>query len=157
MDQLGYTLIGQTVVFVIFVWFCMKYIWPPIMNALNERKAKIADGLAAAEKGQHEERLARTRAVELLKDAKEQAGEVIRQAEKRAGEIVDEAKNDAKAEGERLVHAAQAEIEQNITRAREELRGQVVTLAVAGAGKVLKKTIDEKANADLLKDLAAQL
>ena len=157
MDQLGYTLIGQSIVFVIFVWFCMKYVWPPIMNALNERKAKIADGLAAAEKGQHEEELAKQRAIELLKEAKEQAGDVIRNAEKRAAEIVDEAKNDAKAEGERLVNAAQAEIEQNITRAREELRGQVVSLAVAGAGKVLKKEIDEKANESLLKDLAAQL
>jgi len=153
----NYTLIGQSITFFVFVWFCMKFVWPPIMNALHARKAKIADGLAAAEKGQHEEELAKNRAVEILKEAKDQAGEVIRQAEKRASEIVDAASQDAKAEGERLVHAAQAEIEQNITRAREELRGQVVTLAVAGAGKVLKKEIDEKANEGLLKDLAAQL
>jgi len=153
----NYTLIGQTITFFFFIWFCMKFVWPPIMNALHERRTKIADGLAAAEKGQHEEELAKQRASEILKEAKEQAGEVIRNAEKRAGEIVDEAKNDAKAEGERLVNAAQAEIDQNITRAREELRGQVVSLAVAGAGKVLKKEIDESANADLLKDLAAQL
>ena len=153
----NYTLIGQSITFFVFVWFCMKFVWPPIMNALHERKAKIADGLAAAEKGQHEEELAKNRAVEILKEAKDQAGEVIRQAEKRASEIVDAASQDAKAEGSRLVHAAQAEIEQNITRAREELRGQVVTLAVAGASKVLKKEIDETANEDLLKDLAAQL
>lgn len=157
MDQLGYTIIGQTVIFIVFVWFCMKMVWPPIITALNERKAKIADGLAAAEKGQHEEELAKQRAAELLKEAKDQAAEVIRQADKRASEIVDEAKNDAKAEADRLVNAAQAEIDQNITRAREELRGQVVTLAVAGASKVLNKEIDEKANEGLLKDLAAQL
>ncbi len=155
--NLNYTLIGQTVVFFIFIWFCMKFVWPPIMSALHERRTKIADGLAAAEKGVHEEQLAKTRAAEILKEAKEQAGDIIRQAEKRAAEIVEEAKNDAKAEGDRLVKAAQAEIEQNITRAREELRGQVVSLAVAGASKVLKKEIDVKANEDLIKDLAAQL
>ncbi len=153
----NYTLIGQSITFFFFIWFCMRYVWPPIINALNERKAKIADGLAAAEKGQHEEELAKNRAVEILKEAKAQASDVIRQADKRASEIVEAAAGDAKAEGDRLVHAAQAEIEQNITRAREELRGQVVTLAVAGAGKVLKKEIDEKANEALLKDLAAQL
>jgi len=155
--NINLTLIGQSITFFFFIWFCMKFVWPPIMNALHERRNKIADGLAAAEKGQYEEELAKQRAVEILKEAKDQAGDVIRNAEKRAAEIVDEAKNDAKAEGERLVHAAQAEIDQNITRAREELRGQVVSLAVAGAGKVLKKEIDEKANEDLIKDLAAQL
>ena len=153
----NYTLIGQTITFAFFIWFCMKFVWPPIMNALHERRTKIANGLAAAEKGQHEEALAKQRAVDTLKEAKDQAGEIIRQAEKRASEIIDQAKNDAKAEGARLVHAAQAEIEQNVTRAREELRGQVVSLAVAGASKVLKKEIDEKTNESLLKDLAAQL
>jgi F-type H+-transporting ATPase subunit b len=155
--NINLTLIGQSITFAFFIWFCMKFVWPPIMNALHTRRTKIADGLAAAEKGQHEEELAKQRAAEILKEAKEQAGEIIRNAEKRGGEIVDEAKNNAKAEGERLLHAAQAEIDQNVTRAREELRGQVVSLAVAGAGKVLKKEIDEKANEDLLKDLAAQL
>ena len=155
--NINLTLIGQSITFAFFIWFCMKYVWPPIMNALHERRTKIADGLAAAEKGVHEEQLAKTRAAEILKEAKEQAGDIIRNAEKRAAEIIDEAKSDAKAEGDRLVKAAQAEIEQNVTRAREELRGQVVSLAVAGASKVLKKEIDEKANEDLIKDLAAQL
>ena len=155
--NINLTLIGQTITFAFFIWFCMKFVWPPIMSALHERRSKIADGLAAAEKGQHEEELAKQKAVEILKEAKEQASEIIRNAEKRASEIVDEAKNNAKAEGDRLVKAAQAEIEQNVTRAREELRGKVVSLAVAGAGKVLKKEINEAANADLLKDLAAQL
>lgn len=155
--NINLTLIGQSITFFFFIWFCMKFVWPPIMNALYERRTKIADGLAAAEKGQHEEELAKKRAADILKEAKDQAGEIIRQAEKRAAQIVDEAKNDAKAEGARLVHAAEAEIEQNVTRAREALRGQVVSLAVAGASKVLKKEIDEKANEALLKDLAAQL
>lgn len=155
--NINLTLIGQTITFLFFIWFCLKFVWPPIINALNERKAKIADGLAAAEKGKHDEELAKQRASEILKDAKAQAQEIIRQAEKRGAEIVDEAKVAAKAEGERMIHAAQAEIDQNVNRAREELRGQVVSLAVAGARKVLKKEIDEKANADLIKDLAAQL
>jgi len=155
--NINLTLIGQTITFAFFVWFCLKFVWPPIMKALHERRAKIADGLAAAEKGQHEEQLAKQRASEILKDAKAQAQEIIRQAEKRGAEVVEEAKLAAKAEGERMIHAAQAEIEQSVTRAREELRGQVVSLAVAGARKVLKKEIDEQANADLIKDLAAQL
>jgi F-type H+-transporting ATPase subunit b len=155
--NINLTLIGQTITFAFFIWFCMKFVWPPIMAALNERKTKIADGLSAAEKGKHDEELAKQRAAEYLKDAKAQAQEIIRQSEKRAAEIVDEAKTAAKAEADRLVVAAHAEIEQNVNRAREQLRGQVVTLAVAGARKVLKKEIDEKANADLIKDLAGQL
>ena len=155
--NINLTLIGQTITFAFFIWFCLKFVWPPIMTALNERVAKIADGLAAAEKGKHDEELAKQRAAEQLKGAKVQAQEIIRQAEKRAAEIVEEAKVAAKAEGERIIHAAHAEIEQNVNRAREQLRGQVVSLAVAGARKVLKKEIDEKANADLIKDLAAQL
>ena len=155
--NINLTLIGQSITFAFFIWFCMKFVWPPIMKALHERRTKIADGLAAAEKGQHEEELAKQRAAEILKEAKEQAGDIIRNSEKRAAEIVDAAKNDAKAEGDRIIKAAEAEIEQNITRAREELRGRVVSLAVAGASKVLKKEIDAKANEDLIKDLAAQL
>jgi F-type H+-transporting ATPase subunit b len=155
--NINLTLIGQSITFIFFIWFCMKFVWPPIMAALNERKTKIADGLSAAEKGKHDEELAKQRAAEYLKDAKAQAQEIIRQSEKRAAEIVDEAKTAAKAEADRLVVAAHAEIEQNVNRAREQLRGQVVTLAVAGARKVLKKEIDEKANADLIKDLAGQL
>lgn len=151
------TLIGQSIAFFIFVWFCMKYVWPPIMKALEERKAKIADGLAAAERGQHEQELAEKRAVEVIHEAKEQASEIIAQAQKRANEIVEEAKDNARAEGERLVAAANAEIEQEMNRAKEHLRGQVVSLSVAGASKVLSREIDEKAQEDLLKDLVAQI
>ena len=155
--NMNYTLIGQTITFAIFVWFCMKFIWPHIMAALEERKKKIADGLAAAEKGQHEEELAKQRAAEVIKEAKEQAQEVLRQAEKRASEIVDASKSDAKAEADRIVTAANAEIEQNVNRAKEQLRTQVASIAVADASKVLKREIDAAANEDLLKDLAAQL
>jgi len=155
--NINLTLIGQSITFAVFVWFCMKYVWPPIMNALEQRKAKIADGLAAAERGAHEKQLAEKRAAETLHDAKQQAQEIINQAQKRATEIVDEAKDNARSEGARIVAAANAEIEQEVNRAREQLRGQVVTLALAGAGKVLKKEIDTKANEALLQDLVAQL
>ena len=155
--NINLTLIGQSITFIVFVWFCMKFVWPPVMAALNERKQKIADGLAAAEKGKHDEELAKERAVEELKKAKAQAQEIINGAEKRASQIIEEAKDTARIEGERLLTAANAEIEQEANRAREQLRGEVVSLAVAGAGKVLKREIDEKANEDLLKDLVAQL
>lgn len=151
------TLIGQSIAFFLFVWFCMKYIWPPLINALNERRKTIADGLAAAERGQHEQELAEKRATEVLHTAKQQASEIIARAEKRANEIVDEAKGDAKVEGERIVHAAQAEIDQEVNRARETLRGQVVSIAVAGAEKVLEKEIDEAAHGELLNKLVAEI
>lgn len=155
--NINMTLIGQSITFAFFVWFCMKYVWPPIMTALDERKTKIADGLAAAEKGQHEEELAKQRATEILKEAKNEAGEILAGAQKRASEVVEEAKDTARTEAERIVHSANAEIEQEVNRAREELRGKVVSLAVAGAGKVLKREVDAKANEDLIKDLVSQL
>ena len=155
--NINLTLIGQSITFVFFVIFVMKYVWPPLVTALEERKAKIADGLAAAEKGKHDEELAKQRVIETLKEAKEKAQEIINNAEKRASQIVEESKDNARVEGERILAAANAEIEQEVNRAREHLRGQVVSLAVAGAGKVLKREIDEKANEDLLKDLVAQL
>jgi len=155
--NINLTLIGQSITFVVFVWFCMKYVWPPIMNALEERKKKIADGLAAAERGEHEMELARKRATEELHEAKQQAQEIINLAHKRAGEIVDEAKEQARAESERILAAANAEIEQEANRAREQLRKEVASLAVAGASKLIQKEIDEKANEALLKDLVAQL
>lgn len=155
--NINLTLIGQSITFALFVWFCMKFVWPPIIAALDERKTKIADGLAAAEKGQHEEELAKQRAIDTLKKAKVDASEILAGAQKRASEIIEEAKDTARGEAERIVHSAGAEIEQEVNRAREELRGQVVSLAVAGAGKVLKREVDAKANEDLLKDLVAQL
>lgn len=151
------TLIGQAITFFVFVWFCMKFVWPPIMQALQERTTKIADGLAAAERGVHEQELAQKRAMEVIQEAKEQAVTIIAQGQKRSSEIIEEAKSAARAEGARLVHAANAEIEQEVNRAKEHLRGQVVTLSVAGAAKVLGREIDEQAQNDLLNDLVSQI
>lgn len=155
--NINLTLIGQTISFAFFVWFCMKFVWPPIMHALDARKKTIADGLAAAERGKREQELAQNRAKDTLHEAKEKAAEIINQAQKRASEIVEDAKADAKVEGERLLTAARAEIEQEINLARQQLRGQVVSLAVAGAGKVLNREIDAAAHDDLLTDLVAQI
>ena len=151
------TLIGQSITFLVFVWFCMKFIWPPIMNALAERKAKIAEGLAAAERGKHEQELAKKGASETLHEAKQQAAEIIHRAEKRAADIVEEAKNDAVEEGNRVKAAAQAEIEQEVNRARETLRGQVVEIATAGAARILKRELDASANDELIKDLVTRI
>ena len=151
------TLIGQSITFLVFVWFCMKFIWPPIMNALAERKAKIAEGLAAADRGKHEQELAKKRATETLYEAKQQAAEIIHRAEKRAADIVEEAKNDAIEEGNRVKAAAQAEIEQEVNRARETLRGQVVEIATAGAARILKRELDASANDELIKDLVTRI
>jgi len=151
------TLIGQAIAFFLFVVFCMKYVWPPILHALEERKKKIADGLAAAEHGKHSQLLAEERAKELLREAKEQAGEIITRADKRATEIVEVAKDDARAEGGRMLTAARAEIDQEVNRVKEDLRGQVVSIALAGASKVLGREVDEAAHAELLDKLAAEI
>ncbi len=155
--NINLTLIGQSITFALFVWFCMKYIWPPIMGALEARRKEIADGLAAAERGQHEHELAEKRGAEHIKEAKGQASDIITQAQKRATEIVEEAKGDAKTEAERIFTGANAEIEQETNRAREQLRQEVVTLAIAGAEKVLKREVDKEAHAGTLSDLATQL
>jgi F-type H+-transporting ATPase subunit b len=151
------TLIGQAIAFFLFVVFCMKYVWPPILHALEERKKKIADGLAAGEHGKREQALAEDRAKELLREAKEQAGEIITRADKRAAEIVDESKDDARAEGARLLTAAKADISQELNRVKEDLRGQVVSIALAGASKVLEREVDETAHAELMNKLAAEI
>lgn len=151
------TLIGQSITFVFFVWFCMKFVWPPIMNALDTRKKQIADGLAAADRGKHELELAARRAGDNLRNAKAQAAEVIAQAEKRAAQIVEDAKLAAKEEGERQLAAAQANIEQETNRARESLREKVAGLAVAGAEKILRREVNAQTHAELLGQLKAEL
>ena len=155
--NINLTLIGQSITFAVFVWFCYAYVWPPLVNALAERKKKIADGLAAAERGQHEQELAVKKAAERLKEAKGQAAEILAQAQKRANEIVDEAKDDARSEAERIKAGADAEIEQEVNRAREQLRQEVITLAISGAEKVLKREVDKDAHAGSLNELAEQL
>ncbi|HEB97866.1 MAG TPA: F0F1 ATP synthase subunit B [Sedimenticola thiotaurini] len=155
--NINLTLIGQLLSFVVFVWFTMKYVWTPIMGALEERRKGIADGLAAGERGLHEQELAKERAKEVLRDAKAQAADIVAQAQKRAAEIVDEAKGTARAEGERILGAAQAEIEQETNRAREQLRERVAELAVTGAEKILRKEIDLQAHRDIVDQLAKEI
>lgn len=155
--NINLTLIGQSITFALFVWFCYAFIWPPLVHALAARKKQIADGLAAAERGQLEQELSKKKAAEQLKQAKGQAAEIIAQAQKRATEIVDEAKGDARVEAERIKTGADAEIDQELNRARESLRQELVTLAIAGAEKVLKREVDADAHAESLKDMAAQL
>ena len=151
------TLIGQTIAFILFVWFCMKFVWPPIMNALDARKKTIADGLAAGEKGKHELELAERRAGDIVRDAKNKAAEIISGAEKRAGDVIDQAKGQARTEADGILTAARAEIDRERNAAREALRQQVATLAVAGAARILEKEIDAKSHAKLLDDVVKQL
>jgi F-type H+-transporting ATPase subunit b len=151
------TLLGQTIMFAMFVWFCMKFVWPPIMAALEERKKQIADGLAAAERGKHDLELAAHRSADIIREAKNKAAEIIAQSDKRASEIVEAAKDQAHVEGERIASVAKAEIEQEVFRAKEQLRTQVSAIALAGAGKILGREIDAKAHNDLLEKLVAEI
>lgn len=151
------TMLGQVISFAIFVWFCMKFVWPPLIAAMEERKVKIADGLDAADRAVRDLELAQSSAKEQLKEAKQQAAGLIEEAKKRASQIVEESKDKARAEGELLITAAQAEIEQQTNRAREELRSKVAGLALAGAEKILERSVDEDVNRDLVEQLAAQL
>lgn len=153
--NINLTLLGQTIGFALFVWFCMKLVWPPLRDALHERQKKIADGLAAAERGEHEEELARQRATETLREAKQQASEILDQANKRANEIVEESKDTARTEADRIKQSAQAEIDQQISQAREHLRGQVVAIALAGAEKVLEREVDKDKHSDVLDELVS--
>ena len=151
------TLIGQTIAFFLFVWFCKKFVWPPMVNAMQERQTQIADGLAAAEKGQQAQDVAEKEAAQRVSEAKSQAAEIIANAEKRGNVVVDEAKATAGSEKERIIASAQAEVEQDVHSAREELRLQVSSIAVAAASKIVDKEIDEQAHAGLLEDLVKQL
>ena len=151
------TLIGQTIAMIVFVWFCMKYIWPPIMSAIEERQTQIADGLAAAETGQQQLDKARVDAARIIEEARKQATTILDQAHSRANEIVAEGKAEGVKARERQVAAALAELEQETNRARDELRGQVSAIAVASAERILQREIDKKAHADILNKLAAEL
>lgn len=141
----------------VFVWFCMKYIWPPLMAALEERQTEIADGLAAAERGRQSLDKAKADADEVIDEARKQAIKILDQAHARANEIVAEGKAAGAKERERQLAAATAEVEQETNRARQELRGQVSAIAVASAEKILRREIDAKAHEDILSKLAAEL
>lgn len=151
------TLLAQTIMFAFFVWFCMKFVWTPIVAALEARKKQIADGLAEAERAKHDLELAAKRSAEILREAKEKAAEIITSGEKRGSEIVEDAKNQAKAEGDRIIAGARAEIDQEVFRAKEQLRTQVSAIALAGAEKILAREIDAKAHNDLLDKLVAEI
>ena len=151
------TLIGQMLSFALFVWFCMKFVWPPIMAAMEERAQKIADGLNAADKAAADLENAQANIEAELTEAKTQAAAILEQANKRANQIIEEAKSDAKLEAEKVKQAALAEIEQEKNTAREVLRGQVAQLSVIGAEKILAKSVDQSAHSDMLEKLAAEL
>ena len=151
------TLLGQSIAMLVFVWFCMKYIWPPIVEAIEERQKQIADGLAAAEKGQQSLQKASAEADEIVTEARKQATGILDQAKARANEIVADGKSDGVKERERQLSAAKADIEQEANRAREELRGQVSAIAVASAEKILRREIDGEAHEDILSQLAQEL
>ncbi|MGZ4979235.1 MAG: F0F1 ATP synthase subunit B [Methylobacter sp.] len=150
-------MIGQMITFALLVWFTMKYIWPPLFDSLEERKKKIADGLAAAEKGQEAMHLAEKKAKGVLKEAKEQSSEIVNLAQKRANELVEASKDTAKKEGERLLLVAKAQIEQEKQQAIENLRKEVSALALAAAEQILSAEIDKTKHQDILSKVSNQL
>lgn len=155
--NINFTLFSQAAAFAIFIWFTVKFVWPPLMHAIEDRQKTIADGLAAGERGKHELELSSHRSADVLKEAKQRASDIIAQAEKRASQIIEEAKGTAKDEGNRILVGAKAEVEQEVFRAKETLRQQVADLAVAGAAKILRREVDAKTHADLLTSIKAEL
>lgn len=155
--NLNITLFAQAAAFICLILFTMKFVWPPLLRAIEKRQKEIADGLAAAAEGKSSLDVAAKKSEATLNEAKQKAVDIIGQAEKRASQIIEEAKNAAKSEGDRIVAGAKAEIDQEVNRAKESLRAQVSQLAVAGAEKILRKEIDAKAHSDMLSKLAAEL
>ena len=155
--NLNLTLLGQMISFAIFVWFCMKYVWPPVLAALHERQAKIAQGLADAEQGAQRRAEAEEEINQMLTDAKAQAAEIVAQAQKRSNEIVEETKDLERTAVEKLRQSAEAEIAQEVVQARESLRQQVSSIAVDGAGKILGAEINPASHAKVLDDLVSQI
>ena len=155
--NINLTLIGQSIAFAIFVWFSLKFIWPFLIKALEERKARIADGLAAAEEGRKAKEKAETEIEQVRQEARAQAKEIVANANRRADQMVEEARSNARVEGDKLVELAKGEIEQQANQARESLRKDVVRLAIAGAEQVLMREVDERAHAQALEKLAAEL
>ena len=155
--NINFTLIAQALTFAAFIWFTARFVWPPLMRAVEARQKQIAEGLAAGERGRQELELAGKHAAEELAKARDRAQEIVGLAEKRAAQMVEEAKGTARDEGNREKAAAKAEIEQEVSRAREMLREQVALLAVAGAEKILRREINAKAHSDLLEQLKREI
>ena len=155
--NLNATILGQAIAFVLFVLFCMKYVWPPLIAAIEKRQKEIADGLSSAERAKKDLDLAQANATDQLKQAKVEAQVIIEQANKRRAQIIDEAKTEAEQERTKIVEQAQAEIDAERSRVREELRKQVALLALAGAEKIIERSVDEAANSDIVDKLVAEL
>ncbi len=155
--NINFTLFSQAAAFAVFIWFTVKFVWPPLMRAIEDRQKTIADGLAAGERGKHQLELASHRSSDALKEAKQRASDIIAQAEKRASQIIEEAKGTAKDESDRIIVGAKAEVDQEVFRAKETLRQQVADLAVAGAAKILRREVDAKAHAELLTSIKVEL
>jgi len=155
--NINLTLIMQAAAFAAFIWFTAKFVWPPLMRAVETRQKQIADGLAAADEGRKSLANAEKRIADLVGEARTKASEIVAQGEKFRQETVEQAKAEAKAEADRIVAAAKAEIAQEIARAKEDLRHQVSSLAVAGAERILKREVDAKAHADLLAEIQRQV
>lgn len=151
------TLLAQMIVFAIFVWFTMKFVWPPIMQAMRERQKRISEGLAAAERGVRELNEATTKAESMVGKAREQAQEILSNAQRQANETLDRARDEARAEGDRIVTAAREEVDQAVASAKDDLRREVGALAVTGAERILKREIDAKAHNDIIDDLVAEI
>jgi F-type H+-transporting ATPase subunit b len=151
------TLIGQMITFALLVWFTMKYIWPPLFNSLEERKKKISEGLAAADKSQEDLKLAEKKAKNIIKEAKDQSSEIVTLAQKRANEIVEESKDNANKEAERRIQAAKAQIDQEIEQTKEALRKEVAALAVSAAQQILGAEIDQKKHQDIVSKVSDKL
>jgi F-type H+-transporting ATPase subunit b len=155
--NMNLTLIGQLVAFAVFVWFCMKFVWPPLMAAIENRQKTIADGLAASERANKDLELAQAKATDQLKEAKAQAVEIVDQAKKRANQLVDEETQRGHAEREKIIAQGYAEIEAERNRVKEDLRKQVAVLAISGAEKILGREIDAQAQNDIVEKLVAEL
>jgi len=151
------TLILQSIAMMVFVWFCMKFIWPPLLKAMDERRAKIADGLAASDRAEKALTEANQEVEKQIKVARDKAGEIVEQANQRHGQILDQAKEDAVGERQRQVVAGEAEITQSANQAREELRATVASLAVLGARQILEREVDEETHRELLDKLIAEI
>ena len=151
------TMVAQSIVFAIFIWFCVRFIWPPLMNAMRERQKTIAEGIENAERAEQDREEAALRAEETLKNARVEADEIVAQARRQSATMLEDAKRDANEEGDRIKLAAQAEIEQEVYRARERLREEVAGLAVVGAERILDEEIDRDKHAEMLAKLAADL
>ena len=153
----NFTLIGQLLAFILFVWFCMRYVWPPMLQILEEREKEVADGLEAASRGKRELEEANTQRVAIVDEAKKEAADLVSQAGQRANQMVEDAKSQAQEEADRIKTSAKADLEQAAKKAREEIRSEVSALVVSGAEKILGSEIDKEKNAEIIEEISKEL